>query len=412
MRPNPTLIVIGYNRPKSLTRLLGSLERAHYPEGGVRLVISLDNSGDPEPGYVADAFDWPHGEKRVIRRETRMGLRQHVLACGDLTEEYGDVIVLEDDLFVSPYFYDYAHRALTAYENDPRVAGISLYSQQFNQTAALPFMPIDNGDSDVYFLQLAASWGQAWSRERWREFRAWLAEHGTDLTKVEGIPQDIRNWPESSWLKLHNAYLITHDLYFAYPYLSLSTNFGDPGQHFSNASSRFQVPIQQQARQYRFGRFDDALAVYDAYCELHPDSLKRMNPRLAHYDFVVNLYGAKRCGNALQLTRTASRGDLNFSLAMKPMELSVAHDIEGEGIGLVRQPDTSASAAKAEYDIYRFFYRFPTPKMILFGFGERIQGLIEEKLRRARQAKQQKKAEPVRSTPSATKDAALQTRGR
>lgn len=412
MRPNPTIIVIGYNRPKSLTRLLGSLERAHYPEGGVRLVISLDNSGDPEPGYVADAFDWPHGEKRVIRRETRMGLRQHVLACGDLTEEYGDVIVLEDDLFVSPHFYEYTRRALTAYENEPRVAGISLYSHQFNQTAALPFMPIDNGDSDVYFLQLAASWGQAWSRERWKEFRAWLARHGTDLSRVEGIPQDIRAWPESSWLKLHNAYLITHDFYFAYPYVSLSTNFGDPGQHFNNVSSRFQVPIQQQPRDHRFGRFDDALAIYDAYCELHPDSLKRLNPRLARHDFVVNLYGAKTCGDQLQLMRTTSRGELNFSLSMKPMELSVAHDIEGEGISLIRASQTSTSAARSEYDIYRFFYRFPTPKMIAFGFAERIKGYVEEKLRRSRQAKQQKNAKPLRQAPEATKSAALQTRGR
>src|SRR5690606_11898173 len=135
----PTIIVIGYNRPKSLQRLLTSLSKAHYPEGNIRLVISLDNSGTLEPLRLAEAYDWPYGEKRVIHHEQRLGLRNHVLACGDLTEEYGDVLVLEDDLFVSPYFYEYTARALAFYENEPRVAGISLYSQQFNQTANLPF---------------------------------------------------------------------------------------------------------------------------------------------------------------------------------------------------------------------------------------------------------------------------------
>ncbi|GGK05624.1 hypothetical protein [Pseudomonas matsuisoli] len=406
MRSNPTLIVIGYNRPKSLTRLLESLSKAHYPaEGGVQLVISLDNSGNPEPGHVAQAFDWPHGEKRVILRETRLGLRQHVLSCGDLTEEYGDVIVLEDDLFVSPFFYEYAKHALAAYENSPKVAGISLYSMQFNQTASLPFMPIDNGNSETYFLQLAASWGQVWSRENWRGFRQWLSEHGTDISNVKGIPPDIRAWPESSWLKLHTTYLITHDLYFAYPYSSLTTNFGDPGQHMNISSSRYQVPIRQQATDYQMGNFDDSLAIYDAYFELAPESLKRLNPRLRNYDFEVNLYGTKECGNALQLTRTQSRGELNFALSMKPMELSIAHNIEGEGIGLVRQPVHAPQTAESEYELYRFFYKFPTLKLILFAVRERLQGLLESKLK----GMKQKKAGPSNNTPKRPDSAALES---
>ena len=40
----PTLVVIAYNRPHSLRRLLHSLLQAHYPAGNVRLVISLDQA--------------------------------------------------------------------------------------------------------------------------------------------------------------------------------------------------------------------------------------------------------------------------------------------------------------------------------------------------------------------------------
>lgn len=377
----PTIVAVGYNRPKSLARLLTSLSKAHYPSEGARLVISLDNSGNPEPLKVAEAFDWPFGEKRIMAREKRMGLRQHILSCGDLTEEYGEIIVLEDDLFVSPHFYDYACKALDFYADAPQVAGISLYGNQQNQTAALPFTPIDDGGSDVYFMQLAASWGQAWSRRHWQGFRTWLSAHGTDISDVAGIPADIRAWPESSWLKLYNAYIISRDLYFVYPYRSLSTNFGDPGEHFYIASSRFQVPIQLKASDYRFAHQEDSLAVYDAYCELSPTSIKRLNGKLAAYDFSVNLYGCKTVTHGLQLTRSKQAGLHNFSLSMKPMELSILYDLEGEGIALIETARLTAgtrSDPKAEYDTYRFFYKFPSIRVILFGVIERLTMLIKK----------------------------------
>jgi hypothetical protein len=375
----PTIIAIGHSRPDSLRRLLGSLRKAHYPPGNVRLVISLDNSGMYGPRQVAEAFDWPFGEKRVIAHEQRLGLRNHVLSCGDLTEEYGDVIALEDDLFVSPFFYEYSTRALAFYADDPLVAGISLYGHQFNQTANLPFLPIDNGDADVYFMQLAASWGQVWSRAHWIGFRHWLEQHGTDISTLDDIPPDVRSWPESSWLKLYTAYIITLNKFFVYPYRSLSTNFGDPGQHFHIASPRFQVPIQQRSIDYQFISLNDSLAVYDAFSELLPSSIKKLNPRLAQHDFTVNLYGSKDCQSGLQLTRTRRTGLFNYQLSMKPMELSVIHDVEGEGIALIDSADLLAageSQSRGEYEMHRFFYKFPSPRIILMGIRERLRAMF------------------------------------
>lgn len=374
----PTIIVIGYNRPASLSRLLGSLRNAHFPAGNVRLIISLDNSGMLEPLEVAKAFEWPHGDKRIIAHETRLGLRNHVLSCGDLTEEYGDVLVLEDDLFVSPFFYEYTSAALDFYAEDPAIAGISLYSQQFNQTANLPFMPVDNGDADVYFMQLAASWGQAWSRRQWLGFRQWMQEHGTDISNIANIPADILSWPDSSWLKLYNAYIISRNKFFVYPYRSLTTNFGDPGQHFNIASSRFQVPVQQRSMTHQFVPLGASLAIYDAFCEISPESIKMQNPLLADYDFTVNLYGCKHHNDGLQLARSNRQGLHNFSLSMKPMELSVMHNVEGEGISLIEPSSATsyASSAEAEYGMYRFFYKFPSPRIILSGLLERVQLIV------------------------------------
>ena len=81
-----------------------------------------------------------------------------MLKCGDYAEKYGSVIVLEDDLYVSPFFYVCASAALDYYEKDERIAGISLFNLPYSQSWKLPFVPLQD-DSDVYFKQVPASLG-------------------------------------------------------------------------------------------------------------------------------------------------------------------------------------------------------------------------------------------------------------
>ena len=44
MRGSIALVVVGYNRPKSMRRILDSLNRAQYDYTEIPLVISIDNS--------------------------------------------------------------------------------------------------------------------------------------------------------------------------------------------------------------------------------------------------------------------------------------------------------------------------------------------------------------------------------
>jgi GT2 family glycosyltransferase len=225
------IIVIGYNRPKAIERLLNSLLKASYP-GIVDLIISIDGGkGDWEKGGQGDGetrrrgdkktgrggeevrevavnFKWPFGTKKLIFHETNMGLRKHVLSCGDLSKDYDGVIVLEDDLYVSPVFYQYTLQAFDYYKDDLKIAGISLYSHAYNETAQFPFRPLTD-DSDVFFLQYAASLGQFWSRENWSAFREWYdaLEPGDESTghSTGHLPTNIRLWPETSWKLYHPA---------------------------------------------------------------------------------------------------------------------------------------------------------------------------------------------------------------
>ncbi|MCA9926658.1 MAG: glycosyltransferase, partial [Anaerolineales bacterium] len=90
----PTIIVVAYNRPHALHRLLTSLRQAEYPPD-VTLIISIDAGGEHGRSVhtIAQQFAWSAGEKQVIVRERPFGLTGHVFACGDLTQEIGPIIL-------------------------------------------------------------------------------------------------------------------------------------------------------------------------------------------------------------------------------------------------------------------------------------------------------------------------------
>ncbi|MFT5779510.1 MAG: hypothetical protein ACI837_002469, partial [Crocinitomicaceae bacterium] len=160
MMSNPAIIVVAYNRPASLLRLLTSIANGNYLVKKIPLHISIDRSDVKEVGEIANDFDWEHGEKIVQISEDRLGLKNHILQCGELTESYGAIIMLEDDLLVSPNFYEYARKGLDFYSDEIKVAGISLYSYEVAESCGYPFSAIKD-QSDVYFMQIASSWGQA-----------------------------------------------------------------------------------------------------------------------------------------------------------------------------------------------------------------------------------------------------------
>lgn len=288
----PAIVIVTYNRPASLNRLLSFLSRAVFDSPDISLVISIDYQASilhDEVVKIANDFDWKYGFKKIIEHRNNLGLKAHVLLCGDLSEEYGAVIVLEDDIVVSPYFYNYALQTLRVYNNDTNIAGISLYGNEWSQVADRSFSPAQNG-SDVYFFQNAQSWGQVWSYNMWREFKEWYLTH-KDFEIDKNIPDNVRNWSVKSWLKYHIWYCVQKNKYFVYPYVSLSTNYSDLGEHLKGDSTYFQVPVLMGKRaQYCMPEFNESSVKYDVYYER-----QELGPFLgiADDDLCVDLYGKK-----------------------------------------------------------------------------------------------------------------------
>ncbi len=153
---NPSIVVVTYNRPASLNRLLSFLSTAIYNSSDVNLIISIDYQASElhnDVVKIARDFNWKYGFKKIIEQKKNLGLKAHILSCGDLSEEYGAVIVLEDDLIVSPFFYDYALQSLEVYKEDLNIAGISLYTFEWSQVADRSFLPAPSG-SEVFFFKM------------------------------------------------------------------------------------------------------------------------------------------------------------------------------------------------------------------------------------------------------------------
>ncbi len=209
----PAIVVIAYNRTKPLLRLLNSIENAYYPpQISPELVISIDKSDSDEVCDLAEGFSYTHGRKTVIKRTERMGLREHVIACGGLTDEYGSIIVLEDDLLVAPGFYEYARAALSFSEDDDRIGSVSLYNHLLNVHVRESFRALDDG-YDNWYLQIASSWGQAYTKKQWQQFKSWYEDNKDRDLKDPSVPANVTGWSERSWLKYHIVYLIRTGIY-------------------------------------------------------------------------------------------------------------------------------------------------------------------------------------------------------
>lgn len=359
------IVCVGYNRLKSLTRLLKSLLRANYPSRDIPLVISIDASGDEALYEYVRNFKWIYGNKYVNIQSERLGLKNHIFQCGDLTNQFKAIILLEDDLVVSPAFYFYVLQTLQKYGNNENIAQISLYKNERNGYVGLPLSIIQNG-SDVFLMQDVSTWGECWNKRMWNEFRLWLENHDDEYVQTVDMPEQVKGWT-NAWSKYYNAYVVDTDKYCIYPNVSLTTNFSDAGVHGGDHNSIVQVNLQQKNFVYRLFEFED-LAKYDIYMN---------NIQLREWvgidDVELDLYGFKcKIGNHKYLLSTKIlpyKIIKSYALYMRPIELNVKNEIDGDGLFLYEVSSTNGSQLKYKYSpqvIPYFLKGFPLRLIISF----------------------------------------------
>ena len=359
----PVIVVVAYNRYKSLLRLLTSVKNSDYPND-VKLIISIDQGKNEDVQELAKSFDWPYGEKEIICHKENLGVKNHIFFCGDLTDKYGSIILLEDDLLVSPMFFIYAEKALNYYGDHQRIAGISLYRISKNPWLNLPFIPITD-DSDVFFLQMPESWGQVWTKNQWKAFRDWIKNNELRINEL-ALPQQILSWKDTAWSKIFIEYMIRTDKYFVYPRESLTTNFGIAGAHFKRKNTNWQVPLQRFKKIYQFKDLSSSISVYDVYFELLPSRFTQFTDIFESYDFTVDLYGLKQITDIKTEYVLTSKKNTNFifgfGMELKPLEANIFSQFEGNDLVFCHKNDILNTSSHLSF-VSNFSYFYGTLRM-------------------------------------------------
>jgi hypothetical protein len=250
------ILLFAYKRAEHLRRCVESLARnseaAHsalyvYCDGpkSAADAAAVDEVRAFVAGISGFASVTPH------LRETNVGLaRSIVTGVGEQLRAHDRVIVVEDDLVLSPHFLRYMNDALDMYAADERVASVHGYCY-----------PVRGRLPETFFLRGADCWGWATWRRAWARYsgdgQALLAQlRQQGLTKefdLDGaypftrMLEDQIAGRNDSWAILWHASCFLSDMLTLYPGRSLVCNIGNDasGTH-SKSTVEYAVQVAQE----------------------------------------------------------------------------------------------------------------------------------------------------------------------
>jgi GT2 family glycosyltransferase len=173
------IVLFVYNRPDHTRRTLAALV-ANRLAADSNLIVYADGPKRPEHRTsvhaVRDLVRRTSGFKsiEIVEREANLGLANSIVSgVSEVCADRGRVIVVEDDLVVSPDFLAFLNAGLERYADERNVMQISAYA----------FPAHDQSTSRTFFLPMASCWGWAtWSR-------AWAA-YDPKMSALEGLDND------------------------------------------------------------------------------------------------------------------------------------------------------------------------------------------------------------------------------
>ena len=199
---------------------------------------------------------------------------------------------------------------------------------------------------------------------------------------MKHLPRSICSWNQKSWLKYHTRYCIEENKYFVHPYTSLSTNFGDAGEHSDGTSnSIYQVPMQcGEKTSYLLPDFDSKAVFYDGFLEnIELYNVLGYTPD----ELCIDLQGEwhNRLNKRYWLTTEVEDYKIvrSFGLNYRPIDLNVLNNNEGEQIFLY---DTTIAVKNPNKKNRKsFLYRYHLSNMFYFvrsyGFGYALKDFVE-----------------------------------
>ena len=191
--PDLRIIVLTFNRAKSLQRLLDSLNGAIYYSEKVVLEVWIDRSQDDridqETLNISSQFHFNHGKYSVRCHVTHVGIFGQWLDTWRPDVDSPEIaVILEDDLTVSPFFYKWLKMVHLKYDSYHDINGYALQGVSIKHSGASGHVEAPT-DALVYRYPTLGTWGFSPVTSKWVAFKQWY-------TKVRsiGLCQPLVPW--------------------------------------------------------------------------------------------------------------------------------------------------------------------------------------------------------------------------
>ncbi len=248
------IVLFTYNRPWHTKQTVEALQNNLYAEQSHLFIFSDGPKTEKDEQRVKEVRKYLKTIKgfkniEIIERDKNWGLANNIIdGVTKIVNEYGRIIVLEDDIVTSPYFLKYMNEALNRYEDEERVMDISGYMVPI-KTDGLP---------DTFFLKLAACWGWATWKRAWKYFERNPEKQIKLLTKEQIKDFNLNNscdfWSQvvlnyqgklNTWAIFWYLSVYLNNGLSLHPRESLTKNIGTDGSgtHFSSRTSIFDVEL-------------------------------------------------------------------------------------------------------------------------------------------------------------------------
>ena len=248
------IVLFTYKRLWHTKQTIEALQKNIYAEQSHLFIFSdgpKTEKDEPKVKEVREYLKTIKGFKNIeiIERDKNWGLANNIIdGVTKIVNEYGRIIVLEDDIVTSPYFLKYMNEALNRYEDKEKVMHISGYMYPIKK----------EGLPDTFFLKPTSCWGWATWERAWKFFERNPQKQITALSK-EQIKDFNLNNSYDYWAqvvlnykgKLHTWAIFWYlSVYLRgglslHPRESLTKNIGadSSGTHFSGKTSIFDVEL-------------------------------------------------------------------------------------------------------------------------------------------------------------------------
>jgi hypothetical protein len=195
--PLAPIVLFIYNRPDHTQKTLKALSENYLAKDSILYVYAdgpKENVSKIEKKYINESRRIVLSEKWckeivLIESNVNKGLAASIIeGVTSIVNQYGKVIVLEDDIVTSPYFLTFMNNALDYYVDNLKVWHISGWNHPIKTS----------GLGDAFFWRTMDCWGWATWKDRWKYF-----EKDTDKLLEKFTKKDIYrfniNGAENLW---------------------------------------------------------------------------------------------------------------------------------------------------------------------------------------------------------------------